>query len=294
MKKVVVLLSTFNGEKFIKSQLISLVNQINVNTEIFIRDDGSTDNTIKIIESFMVRYKNIYLTKGSNLGPSLSFMELVRLSPPSDLYSFSDQDDIWHQNKLYEASLKLENELTPALYFANELYIDSNDILLGKSDKNRIYKFPESLIKSNVIGCSIVFNSLFMDIIKQHYPINIVMHDSYIFRLASVLDVKMILDSNYYLRYRLHKHNYFGYSLSSYRKFLSIFKKITVLKDSRELVLGYKNLIKPNKLYLIEIFLNYRINFGYKFKLLLLVNSFNLPLHQKLLFLLNVLFNRYV
>ena len=74
MKKVVIMLSTYNGEKYLSEQLDSLVNQTYKNIEILIRDDGSKDNTVSIIEKYMKKYKNIRFIKGENKGFIKSFL----------------------------------------------------------------------------------------------------------------------------------------------------------------------------------------------------------------------------
>ena len=91
MKKVQVLLSTYNGEKYLKEQLDSIIAQKGVDVHILARDDGSKDDTIKILEG----YENIDIIKGSNIGVCKSFFELINKSGEYDYYSFADQDDVW-------------------------------------------------------------------------------------------------------------------------------------------------------------------------------------------------------
>ena len=76
MPKVNILLSTYNGEAFLKQQLDSLQAQNYKNIEIYIRDDGSTDNTIEIIKSYEERYENFRILFGNNIGATNSFFQL--------------------------------------------------------------------------------------------------------------------------------------------------------------------------------------------------------------------------
>ena len=99
MLKVNILMSTYNGEKYIEEQIQSILNQEEVIIKLYIRDDGSTDNTVKIIESF--NKENIVLFKMSNIGWKKSSLELTKLVEYHDdeYYAFSDQDDVWKKIK---------------------------------------------------------------------------------------------------------------------------------------------------------------------------------------------------
>ena len=111
--KVAVLLSTYNGEKYIRCQLESILNQrLDREFSIFVRDDGSNDNTVQILESY--NDHRIVITRGNNLGANRSFLELIKKdkSLPSEyeFFSFADQDDQWHLDKLQIAVDMLEKE----------------------------------------------------------------------------------------------------------------------------------------------------------------------------------------
>ena len=94
--QVAVLMSTYNGEKYIRDQIDSILSQIKVNVTLFIRDDGSTDSTVKIITQYTEKYSNIKFWVGENIGVGNSFMQLLySLTDEFDYYAFSDQDDIW-------------------------------------------------------------------------------------------------------------------------------------------------------------------------------------------------------
>ena len=90
-RKVAILLSTYNGEKYVKEQIDSFLNQTYKNVEIIVRDDGSKDSTVKILKEYQNNYNNIKLTVGKNLGFIKSFFELLKLGD-ADYYAFADQD----------------------------------------------------------------------------------------------------------------------------------------------------------------------------------------------------------
>ena len=103
-------MSTYNGEKYVREQLDSILNQTYKNIEIVVRDDGSKDNTVKIIKEYQEKYKNIKLVTGKNLGFIKSFFELLKITE-SDYYSYADQDDIWMENKI-ELAVELLDQHT--------------------------------------------------------------------------------------------------------------------------------------------------------------------------------------
>lgn len=89
-------MSTYNGENYLKEQLDSIFNQKEVEINLFIRDDGSMDNTVDIVKEYMVKYPNkINLIEGNNIGFANSFYYLVKINPKYEYYALSDQDDIW-------------------------------------------------------------------------------------------------------------------------------------------------------------------------------------------------------
>ena len=102
---IAIMLSTYNGEKYIRKQLDSLVNQsYKAYMKVFVRDDGSTDNTLSILEEYIEKI-NLTIIKGENVGPGKSFWKLfMNQNINADYYAFCDQDDIWDSDKLKKAS----------------------------------------------------------------------------------------------------------------------------------------------------------------------------------------------
>ena len=117
MYRVAVLMSTYNGERYLKEQIDSILDQEGVDTALYIRDDESADQTVQIIEEYRKKYPGkIHLLKGRNKGPGRSFMELVYKVPDDyDYYAYSDQDDIWLTDKL-EEGIRFLNESGKELY----------------------------------------------------------------------------------------------------------------------------------------------------------------------------------
>ena len=105
--KVNILMSTYNGQQFLAEQIRSIQEQSYTDWTLFIRDDGSSDNTKEILKDFEHQDSRIHLIdndKSDNLGVIKSFHKLVN-HDRADYYFFSDQEDVWLPNKL-ELSLK--------------------------------------------------------------------------------------------------------------------------------------------------------------------------------------------
>ncbi len=115
MKKVNIILATYNGSKGIEKQLDSIMAQTYPNITIYIRDDGSNDNTVELIEAYknnqQCKYPIVLLDNGGvNLKCPGSFYEIVKRCEPADYYSFCDQDDVWYPEKIARAVERLEKE----------------------------------------------------------------------------------------------------------------------------------------------------------------------------------------
>ena len=110
MEKVIVLLASYNGEKYLRDQLDSLINQTYKNIDVYIRDDNSTDKTMDIINEYCGKSINgINFIKvdscGKNLGYPDCFWEILKNVPRAKYYCFCDQDDYWLPEKI-ESSVK--------------------------------------------------------------------------------------------------------------------------------------------------------------------------------------------
>ena len=121
--KVCVLISTYNGERFLEEQIASIIAQKGVEVDILVRDDGSSDMTCSLLERWQKEGK-LKWYKGENLGFARSFMNLLKTASGYDYYAFCDQDDIWLEDKLQRAVAALEKiEDKVKLYCSNTVHI---------------------------------------------------------------------------------------------------------------------------------------------------------------------------
>ena len=102
MEKVLILLSTYNGTKYIREQIDSIINQQGILPRLLVRDDGSSDNTIDILQEYKKEYSWLFedVIIGKNVGSTASFCELMKLAfevygNQYEYYAFADQDDSW-------------------------------------------------------------------------------------------------------------------------------------------------------------------------------------------------------
>lgn len=218
MKKVTILLSVYNGAKYLREQLVSILNQKNVSIRIIIRDDCSTDNSVNLINQFIKDTScPIKLIKGDNLGFAESFSALLKEAyiyhPDSDYYAFADQDDVWMEDKLISAITKIseiEDATLPCGYCSNCTLVDSNlnYIRLMHNRKIEISK-ERALIQNIATGCTMLFNYTALKYYVENKPAKILVHDYFMYLICIYLG-RFIYDSESHINYRQHSNNQIG------------------------------------------------------------------------------------
>lgn len=212
MKKFQILMSTYNGEKYLATQLDSIFNQTYQNIELLIRDDGSTDKTMELLEQYAKEHENLSYYRGENVGVIQSFFDLLRHSDDeAAYYAFADQDDYWMPEKLEAAIGLLEQqaEEQPLLYCSDTYISDENLNIIKKDDKKARPSFGNALVQNICTGCTAVMNHKLRDIVKETRPEQIVMHDWW-FYLSAALYGQVCYDENAYIKYRQHGNNAYG------------------------------------------------------------------------------------
>ena len=187
-KKVAVLISTYNGEKYLKEQLNSIFNQTYSNIEIVIRDDGSSDGTIDLIKEYQQKYSNITLEKGNNVGFIKSFFALLNLAN-ADYYAYCDQDDVWLENKIELAvnALNKADNTKPNMVFGNSDYYDENMNFSSKGEQHKTFSFQNSLYECVAQGMTMTINQVAKEMITQNIPEKCLFHDWWTYMICSGL-----------------------------------------------------------------------------------------------------------
>lgn len=223
--KLIVLISTYNGEKYLRQQLDSLLNQDLLPSKIIIRDDGSTDETVNILEEYSSEYSFINYYCGNNKGPGKSFWDLITNCENADYYALCDQDDVWFKDKLSAAvnMLKKEKKQIPLLYCSKYTLTDTelNPIDSNVSALYRFSDFQHSLIYHTAPGCTFVFNHATREKLKQYDPEKeyFVIHDAIIHKVSTMFG-KMILDKTSHMYYRQHRNNQIGMTANKIKAFV--------------------------------------------------------------------------
>lgn len=265
MKKVQVLMSTYNGEKYLREQIESILQQEKVEISLLIRDDGSTDKTVEIINNIIKENKNVTFYSGKNIGPAKSFMELLSKSEEVDYYAFADQDDVWNSKKVISAIDKLKSkENEPSLYLSALEIVDEElkPIIVKKVTGN--FTFEGEMIKNFATGCTMVFNQKLRNIINMYTPNYIVMHDSWITRVCYAIGGNVIIDENSYIYYRQHSNNVLGYKDEGIQKLkrqlkIAFIDKISMrVNIAKELKQGYEELLTKNAKEVINNLIHYQ------------------------------------
>lgn len=276
MVRVQVLLSSYNGEKYIRQQLDSIFNQQGVEVFCLVRDDGSTDNTIDILCEYQKKYNNLEVIRDRNVGYKKSFMKLVENCGQYDYYAFADQDDVWKPEKLLKAIEKIAKvqDNLPKVYCSNCIVVDKNlNYLSMLHNVGNILpnNKAKALVQGFAHGCTMVFNYETRNLILKYKPKQEYAHDFWIPILIVFLG-KIIYDENSYILYRQHEDNFFG-SKSSIKKIIKVNTKRFIDKGFyysmiSEILIGYGDVLKPEDQMMLKEIVEYKSSLYNKIRLL--------------------------
>lgn len=245
MKKVIVLLSTYNGDKYLSEFLDSVMNQTYLNFELFIRDDGSTDKTVKILKQYKKKYNNIHLVlDGNNLGYPDCFYYLTDcVSKNADYYFFADQDDVWQSNKIERALSKMNHYSSDEIlaYYASYYICNENLEVVGTSRRRDSIIFQKTIFEVCGLEFTMAINKRALLFLNQYKPIKSKARGVWMSMLFSSFG-KIIYDNNPCALYRRHdssvtsnrlsgiglwiwrvKHFFYSNEFSSYKIILNDF-----------------------------------------------------------------------
>lgn len=294
MDKVLVLLSSYNGESFLNEQLDSIFAQEGVIVHVLIRDDGSSDNTTKLIRERIEQGENITLIEGKNLGFAMSFMALVNEAynyiNEFGFFAFCDQDDVWLPKKLSSAvSMLKEKRLPnkPNLYWSNFTLVDGNlhPFKAPKTGNNELQMVtntyiptmtkPTILVRYFMLGCTMVFDKNMVDFVYLHQPQNkITMHDLWLSQTA-IFFGNVIYDPRSFLLYRQHGNNAAGYNNSKSARLRRLIKSFKTYErrhfreiNAKNLLSAYDDVLSPDDRELISTVADYRKSLKNRIKML--------------------------
>ena len=311
MDKIAILMSTYNGEKYLAEQLDSIVNQVNVQYELFIRDDGSKDSTPDIISTYEKKCANIHFINSEyrkNIGFNKSFFELISYAiinlPEYNLFAFADQDDVWFDTKLRRAIDIIEQSILnkgksmdiPIYYYANKYWcnellepIHKDNFRYCKDDYFDMFMLPP------VYGCTSVFNRALGELTIENLPGDDFLYDVYMFRLACTMDSILISDREPQMYYRRHGNNASGdaMKMSPFRHLLKLLKEGNTFHGMQNYLkeiykFHYKDMQEDQR-ELCEAVLNYEKSLRSRMKLLTWQKAYERGLKASLIWLGRVL-----
>ena len=234
-EKIDVLLATYNGEKYLKEQIDSILNQTYKNIHLIVSDDGSKDNTRAILEQYQKQDNRITIYfQEQNLGYIKNF-EFLLEKVESDYYMLSDQDDVWLPEKIEKSMQTLKNQ-NADLVFGDLEVVDENlktiypsfgdFMLLNRKIKKYINSYKVNYLYNCVTGCTILSKKEYIkDILPMPHNSKYVLHD-YWMGLMVALKGKLAYMPEKYIKYRQHGNNQIGTDKISHK-----FKKLDQVRN---------------------------------------------------------------
>lgn len=268
--RVAVLMSTYNGEKYIREQIDSILSQeCDCEIALIVRDDGSTDGTKALLDLYQNR-NILKWYEGENVGPAKSFLDLLKKCKGYDFYAFADQDDIWKKGKIQKGVHTLSKKTGPNLYFSNAELVDAEQ----KSLNAVVYKRPPAIdfetmsCAGGVLGCTVVFNRELAEAIQNaESPRNVIMHDFYVAEVCLALGGEITYDSETNILYRQHANNTIGVAhgmISAIKDRIHVIiqnKKIGIAEQAEEILKIYDQELPLNSRIWLTKIARYKKNF---------------------------------
>ncbi len=221
-RTVAVLMSAYNGGKYIREQIDSILEQEGVGLTLYIRDDGSSDTTPDILGEYAAkdtRVRFINPDERINLGVCGSFLMLVRYALKDDrgteYFSFADQDDFWRSDKLKRAVEQLQNAGSSkhgALYISNKTIADAG-LSVIREEHMRIQNDLFDAFWPNVVaGCTMVMDRKLAGCAVRYIPGREHFHDAWVLRIARLIGSGVVFDRYAgSMLHRQHGDNTFGF-----------------------------------------------------------------------------------
>ena len=232
-KRMLIMMSTYNGERYVADQIHSILNQ-ETECEIVlrIRDDGSKDDTCKIIKEIQSRNKeSIELIEGNNVGYNASFFELLSIANGFDYYAFSDQDDIWLPQKVQTAIewlMREQEKNDGSLLYASTSYLVKDDMKPYGVTRQQIRPFTlyNTIVQNICPGHNQVMNQALLSIVQKRIKnVDVYVYDSWVANLAMLYGT-ILFNNAPQTYYRQHQSNELGSGTGTLHKLSVSFKHL--------------------------------------------------------------------
>ena len=168
--------------------LDSVASQSGIRPVLYWRDDGSSDSTVDIVDTYRNAIETKRIPGSVRLGPCASFLQVLREATPHHAsFHFADQDDIWHPGKVAHAHQAVIKSDTPRLFHCRQQLVDSNGQPLRLSRLNARGTFGNAMCENIAVGCTVAFNHAAATIIASGRPARSQMHDWWAYLVVSAV-----------------------------------------------------------------------------------------------------------
>ena len=215
--KVIILMTTYNGQRYLAEQLNSICSQTYPHWEIWVSDDGSTDQTDKILKDYQTNLgtEKLRIFEGPRKGFFTNFLSLAcNKTLDGTYFAYSDQDDIWHANKVQKAVTWLDTapKDTPALYCGRTTLVNEAGQIIGQSPLfAKSPCFLNALMQNIGGGNTMMFNKQTLELLQEAGEgIKIAAHDWWTYLLVTGAGGSVFYDPESTLDYRQHDNNQIG------------------------------------------------------------------------------------
>lgn len=218
MKKISIVMASYNGESFIRQQIQSIISQMSADDELIISDDGSTDQTVAIIKSFLDQ--RIKTLVGPHNGVIKNF-EFALQHTNGDIIILADQDDIWLDSRILNIRNYFNNTIENAVYISRYTAIDADEKIISIQTPKFDAGLIKNIIRNRYIGSMMAFSSSLKNQILP-FPRYIAMHDQWIGLVNEMLNGELAVSNEPEVLYRRH-----GQNLTGIDKKISVTKRLT-------------------------------------------------------------------
>lgn len=294
-----ILISTYNGERFIEQQLDSILKQRDVQFKIYIRDDGSTDHTVEVIKQYQKQHSletQLELYEGENIGFCPSFFALLHKASDGDYWAFCDQDDVWYPDKLVKAKrwLDAHDEKIPLLYHSGVVFGDSTLQLMSNYENPcPDFNFQKSITSNIFYGFASVVNRAMYEKLLCADPQHIKYHDWFMAMIVTAFG-RYHFSNDVQAVHRLHESN-----TSPTHFFQKIPQGLKLLKgddfyneNAREFLRLYGTELTEEDRKVLELFTNKRYHLKNALKKMCYPKRWNYRFSTELIFRMLMLLGR--
>lgn len=218
---IYIMMATYNGERYIREQIDSILLQNYSEWRLWINDDGSTDGTLTILQEYKEKYPlkiELLQSKHKNRGAKGNFAYIYKNVPPAEYYAFCDQDDVWDKDKIHKLLNRIsqEDQKFPTLVYHDVQVVDKDKMVISPSffkytglNINHERRLQQLLLYNCVPGCTMMFNHALKEKVVR-IPETCVMHDWWLLLSAYCLEASVIKVDASLAQYRQHGNNDMG------------------------------------------------------------------------------------